>query len=49
MTLSQTNGILAAAALELPICSRLQGLGQSLLLQECEKKQVTVGAIETKC
>jgi hypothetical protein len=49
MTLSQTNGILAAAALELPTCSRLQGLGQSLLLQECEKKQVTVGAIETKC
>jgi hypothetical protein len=38
MTLSQTNGILFAAALELPTCSRLQGLGQSLLLQECEKK-----------
>jgi hypothetical protein len=49
VTLSQTNGILAASLLELPSCSRLQGLGQSLLLQECDKKQVVVTAKETKC
>ena len=49
VTLSQTNGILATSLLELPYCSRLQGLGQSLLLQECDKKQVVVTAKETKC
>jgi hypothetical protein len=47
--LSQTNGILAASLLELPSCSRIQGLGQSLLLQECDKKQVVVKANEIKC
>ena len=49
VTLSQTNGILAATVLGLPPCSRLQGLGQSLLLQECERVQVFVTARETKC
>jgi len=49
ITLAQTNGILAATALQLPTCSRLQGLGQSLLLQECVKQKVTVSAKETKC
>jgi hypothetical protein len=49
VTLSQTNGLLAALVLELPICSRIQGLGQSLLLQECERVQVFVTAQETKC
>ncbi|EFX63720.1 hypothetical protein DAPPUDRAFT_267855 [Daphnia pulex] len=39
VTLSQTNGLLAASVLQLPTCSRLQGLGQSLLLQECERVQ----------
>ena len=47
--LSQTNGILAAAALELPICSRLKGLGQTVLLQQCSPKQVNISAIETEC
>jgi hypothetical protein len=41
--------MVAASLLELPSCSRLQGLGQSLLLQECDKKQVVVTAKETKC
>ncbi|EFX64632.1 hypothetical protein DAPPUDRAFT_118008 [Daphnia pulex] len=49
VTLSQTNGLLAASVLQLPTCSRLQGLGQSLLLQECERVQVFVTAKETKC
>jgi hypothetical protein len=49
VTLSQTNGLLAASVLELSTCSRLQGLGQSLLLQECERVQVFVTATETKC
>ncbi|EFX63395.1 hypothetical protein DAPPUDRAFT_335519 [Daphnia pulex] len=48
VTLSQTNGLLAASVLELPTCSRLQGLGESLLLQEFERVQVFVTAKETK-
>ena len=47
--LSQTNGISIAAALELPICSRLKGLGQTVLLQQCSPKQVNISAIETEC
>jgi hypothetical protein len=44
VTLSQTNGLLAVTVLNLRICSRLRGLGQSLLLQECEKVHVFVTA-----
>jgi hypothetical protein len=32
--LSQTNGLLAASAIVLPVCSRIQGLGQTMLLGE---------------
>ena len=49
VTLAQTNGILAASALGLPLCSRLHGIGMSLLIQTCEKKQIVVTAKETKC
>ena len=45
--MAQTNGILAASTLGLPTCSRLQGLGKTLLLQTCAIETVT--AIETKC
>jgi hypothetical protein len=36
--LSQTNGLLAASAIGLPVCSRIQGLGQTMLLQQCAMK-----------
>ena len=49
ITLALSNGILAAAALNMPHCSRLHGMGQALLLQECEKKEANVTAIETSC
>ena len=49
VTLSQTNGILAAATLQLPVCTRLQDLGQSLLLQECRKPRLNISAVETSC
>ena len=50
ISLAQTNGILAAATLGLPICSRLQGIGQTMILQECETKIITsLSAKETKC
>ena len=47
--LSQTNGILYASAIGLPVCSRIQGLGQTMLLQQCAVKTVALTAIETEC
>jgi hypothetical protein len=47
--LSQTNGILAASTLGLPICSRIQGIGQTMILQQCAIKTVSLTAIETSC
>ena len=47
--LSQTNGLLAASAIGLPTCSRIQGLGQTMLLQQCAVKTVVLTAIETHC
>ncbi|KAK4009519.1 hypothetical protein OUZ56_018646 [Daphnia magna] len=47
--LAQTNGILAAAALGLPVCSRLYGFGQAMTLQQCEPKRILLTANETKC
>ncbi|KZS00771.1 Uncharacterized protein APZ42_002793, partial [Daphnia magna] len=37
--LAQSNGIFAASALGLPICTRLQGFGQAMTLQQCETKR----------
>jgi hypothetical protein len=47
--LSQTNGILAAAALGLPVCSRIQGFGQTMVLQQCAVKTISLTAVETQC
>ena len=47
--LAQGNGLLAAAALKMPICSRLQGFGETLLLQQCREQRTNIIAIETKC
>ena len=47
--LSQTNGLPAALAIGLPVCSRIQGLGQTMLLQQCAVKTVALTAIETQC
>jgi hypothetical protein len=47
--LSQTNGILAAAALGLPVCSRIQGFGQTMVLQQCAVKTISLTAKETQC
>ncbi|KAK4028686.1 hypothetical protein OUZ56_021690 [Daphnia magna] len=47
--LAQSNGILAASALGLPICTRLQGFGQAMTLQQCETKWIFISAKESKC
>ncbi|KAK4007241.1 hypothetical protein OUZ56_012401 [Daphnia magna] len=47
--LAQSNGILAASALGLPICTRLQGFGQAMTLQQCETKRIFISANESKC
>jgi hypothetical protein len=40
--LFKTNGLLAASAIGLPTCSRIQGLGQTMLLQQCAVKTVVL-------
>ncbi|KAK4045288.1 hypothetical protein OUZ56_032826 [Daphnia magna] len=47
--LAQSNGILAASAHGLPICTRLQGFGQAMTLQQCETKRIFISAKESKC
>ena len=48
--MAQGNGLLAAAALDLPACSRLQGFGQTLLLEQCKEQQnINITAVETSC
>ncbi|KAK4028760.1 hypothetical protein OUZ56_021779 [Daphnia magna] len=47
--LAQSNGILATSALGLPICTRLQGFGQAMTLQQCETKRIFISAKESKC
>ncbi|KAK4006572.1 hypothetical protein OUZ56_011726 [Daphnia magna] len=47
--LAQSNGILASSALGLPICTRLQGFGQAMTLQQCETKWIFISAKESKC
>ena len=47
--LSQTNVLLAASAIGLLVCSRIQGLGQTMILQQCEVKTVALTEIETEC
>ncbi|KAK4037729.1 hypothetical protein OUZ56_029758 [Daphnia magna] len=47
--LAQSNGILAASTLGLPICTRLQGFRQAITLQQCETKRIFISAIESKC
>ncbi len=47
--LAQGNGLLAAAALDLPACSRLKGFGQTLLLEQCKEHWTNITAMETTC
>ncbi|KAK4003850.1 hypothetical protein OUZ56_005601 [Daphnia magna] len=47
--LAQTNGLLAAAALGLPMCTRIYGFGKAMTLQQCDPKRISLSAKETKC
>ncbi|XP_045027918.1 uncharacterized protein LOC123471081 [Daphnia magna] len=47
--LAQSNGILAASALGLPICTRLQGFGQAMTLHQCETNRIFISTKESKC
>ena len=47
--LAQTNGLLAAIAFDLPVCARLKGLGQTIMVQQCGVKRANITAIETEC
>jgi hypothetical protein len=47
--LAQTNGLLAARALELPQCDRIESSGMSLILQRCSSRIINITAKETRC
>ncbi|XP_045023229.1 uncharacterized protein LOC123467349 [Daphnia magna] len=47
--LAQINGLLAAAALGLPMCTRINGFCQAMTLQQCDPKRISLSAKETKC
>ena len=48
-SLAQSNGFLAANALEMPLCRRIQASGKSLLVQRCKPMVVYVKASESFC
>jgi hypothetical protein len=47
--LAENNGLQAAMANNLPICSRLKPNGVHLIIQQCEAKNVTIRGQKTKC
>ena len=47
--LAENNGLQAAMANNLPICSRLKPNGVHLIVQQCEEKNVTIRGQKTKC
>ena len=49
IALAYHDGILAARALNLPTCQRIQAAGESLYLQQCDTKQINITAKTTKC
>ncbi len=49
LLIAQSDGLLAGQALDMPKCTRIQSIGSSLLLQQCELKNVSIQAEESKC
>ena len=47
--LAQTNGLLAARALDIEICDRIESNGMTLNLQSCKEETIQIEAKETKC
>ncbi len=47
--LAENNGLLAALANNLPLCSRLKPNGVHLIVQQCKEMNVTIRGQKTKC
>ena len=47
--LAQTNGLLAARALDMPQCDRIESSGMSLILQRCTTHLINITVNETRC
>jgi hypothetical protein len=47
--ISESSGLLAAKANNLPICHRLKPMGESFLVQKCSAINITIGAKQTAC
>lgn len=48
-SIAQTSGILAAAALQMQVCSKLKGLGETILDVQSTQKEIAIGATGTPC
>ena len=49
LLIAQKSGLLAARALELPVCTRIQAVGGTIALQECKKVNMLESGRITKC
>ncbi|EFX65165.1 hypothetical protein DAPPUDRAFT_117510 [Daphnia pulex] len=47
--LAENNGLLAAMANNLPLCSRLKPNGMNLIMQQCKAMNITIRGEKTKC
>jgi hypothetical protein len=47
--LAENNGLLAAMANNLPLCSRLKPNGVNLIMQQCKVMNITIRGEKTKC
>ena len=49
LLLAQTNGLIAARALGLGICERIESSGMTLILQKCNVETIAITAKRTRC
>ncbi len=49
MLLAEQNGLLAARAMKLPLCQRLETYGEYFIVQQCNTVNISVGMKQTKC
>jgi hypothetical protein len=47
--ISESSGLLAARANNLPMCHRLKPMGEAFLVQKCSAINITIGAKQTAC
>ena len=49
LLLAQSNGLLAARALGLGLCERIESSGMAIILQKCPMETISITAKKTQC